>query len=121
MKFGICAEFLDAKLLVFTLPKTSRANINATISSYGSFANSNPQTFVNTSCTRNNALQNSVFYQTALCTFARAIIDAETLRSLFVNISCIFGISRRTPCILFSKMHTDERNQSAGTLSHFAE
>ena len=32
--------------------------------------------------------------------FALAIIDAETLRNL--NISRIFGISRRTLCILFS-------------------
>ena len=47
--------------------------------------------------------------------FARAIIDAETLRSLFVNISRIFGISRRTSCILFP-MHTDERNLSLATL-----
>ena len=34
--------------------------------------------------------------------FARVIIDEETFRSLFVNISGIFGISRRTSCILFS-------------------
>ena len=33
--------------------------------------------------------------------FARVIIDAETLRSLFVNISRFFGISRRTLCISF--------------------
>ena len=60
---------------------------------------------------KNNALQNSVLLPDAL----HVIIDAETLRSLFVNISSIFGISRRTSCILFSQMHTNERN-----LSHVA-
>ena len=34
--------------------------------------------------------------------FASAIIYAETLRCLFASISRIFGISRRTSCILFS-------------------
>ena len=34
--------------------------------------------------------------------FARAIIDAETLQSLFVNILRISGISRHTSRILFS-------------------
>ena len=32
--------------------------------------------------------------------FARAIIDAETFRSLFVNSSRIFGIRRCTSCDL---------------------
>ena len=31
---------------------------------------------------------------------ARTVIDAETLRSLFVNVLRIFGISRRTWCTL---------------------
>ena len=36
---------------------------------YGSFDNFNPQAIVKASCRKNNALQNSVLYQTALCTY----------------------------------------------------
>ena len=53
---------------------------------------------------KNNALQNLIVYFTRQ-RFACAIIDAETLQSLFVNIWRIFVISRRTwysSCILFS-------------------
>ena len=43
MKFCIRAEYLYTKLPVFTLPKASRANRNASISSYSNFANFNPR------------------------------------------------------------------------------
>ena len=48
--------------------------------------------------------------------FARAVLDAETLQSLFVNISLFFGISRRTSCMLLPEMHTDEQNLFPATL-----
>ena len=51
MKFSIRVEFLDKKLLVFTLLKASRANtselINAkTSSDYSNFGNFNPRATV---------------------------------------------------------------------------
>ena len=52
MKFSICVEFLDKKLLVFTLLKSSRTNtselINAKTNDYGNFGNFNPRAIVNT-------------------------------------------------------------------------
>ena len=79
---------------------------------YGNFINFNPRVIVNNSCRKNNALQNYVFSSVFYFKqhFALAIIDAEALQSLFVNISRIFGISHRTS--LFSEIHADERNLS---------
>ena len=69
---------------------------------YGNFANFNPRAVVNTSGRKNNALQTSVFYQTALCT---CNCRCRNITELFVNISRIFGISRRTSCTVFSKIY----------------
>ena len=113
MKFYTRADFLGTKLLVFhfrRLPEQTRMQKYI----YSNFANFNPRAIVNTLCRKSNALQNGVFTRQRL---ARAIIDAETLRSLFVNISRIFGVSRRNSGILFSHMHTDERNHSPSTLN----
>ena len=67
IKFCIRAEFLDTKLLVFTLLKLpEQKQMQKYI--YGNFSNFNPQATVNTSCRKNNTLQNGAFYQTALCT-----------------------------------------------------
>ena len=90
MKFYIRAELLDTKLLVLRfrrLPEQTRMQKYI----YGNFANFNPQAIVDT-C--------KIVYFTRQ-RFARAIIDVKTLRSLLLNISCIFGISRRTSCMLF--------------------
>ena len=68
MKFYICAEILDAKLLVLRFRRLSeQTRMQKYI--YGNFANFNPWAIVNTSCKKS---------------FAHAIIDALTLRSLFV-------------------------------------
>ena len=59
MKFYIHAEFLDTKLLVLRfrrLPEHTNAKYI-----YGNFANFNSLAIVNTSCRKNNALQNSMF------------------------------------------------------------
>ena len=49
--------------------------------------------------------------------FARSIIDAENIRSLFVNISRHFGISVALRAYSFHKCITDERNLSPVTIT----
>ena len=83
MKFCIRAEFLDAKLLVFTLPEQTQTQKNI----YGNFANFNPWAIVNTSYRR--TMHCKIVHYTRQH-FARAIVDEKTLQSLFVNISPIF-------------------------------
>ena len=75
-KFYIHAEFLDTKLLVSGFQRIPEQTWMQKYI-YGNFPNFNPQAIVNTSCRKNNTLQNS-----ALITrqhFAHAIIDVRNI------------------------------------------
>ena len=69
MKFYISAKsVLGHKIACFYASEGFPNTDTMQIYIYGNFANFNPRTIVNTSCRKNNELQNSVFYETALCT-----------------------------------------------------
>ena len=100
LKFYIHVEFLDTKLLVFTVSegfpsKHECKNIFMVILLILI------QEQLSTLHAERTMHCKIVYFTRQR--FAGAIIDAETLRSLFVNFSRIFGISRHTSCMLFHK------------------